>query len=668
MINPIKLIYKYKNNNKRKQYALYIYLGKNIDDDTLTILKQITYSSFIEALEKLSVKNEKHLSKVLGLWWYKSIFIIDHLDNEISRILKIKVLKDKFIGKYGLEWFNNHLGQYQTNKKNITVSYASKVNFYKSIFSKKKEVIIKKDVIDFSTNNLLIGGDDNSKNPDSENPDSEDYQSEEVNEEELSDIEEEVNLDIMDQNYDIEDKEITDTAKLISEAINDKSWKKKVESNSIEFKTDNDNLTYDMSLKDVYIKNYVTEYYLYMDDTIRTIKNKICNSIKLNNKFNNIDYVVPSRQYLWINYTLNNQDEKKIEDKIMLGQKWMKRNEVIKIDIEPNDNFKIYEKLKGNLNYLKDYKGTKIKREEDEYNILNDYIDYLDNNEIIMIDIYNDLGLNYNILQMDKNNFFEVYVNIYYPKLSFDDYEGIISYLNGNTSNESTNVNKIINVLRNEVKLDKEVTDLISEYKIKKELYQEYFKDNYILQSIIHVNLIDDSNITGTINDKLNLYRIFDSFIVDEIYPFVQYQTQDTKLIYKFYKNTDRIEDKEVLSKWFENAPYGISFKIKRNDLNTKYISINLHETSRIEYKITFKENNKAVLNDVLETYDIVRQLIKKINTGTKKINIIIPNNERFKFAFINTIQQFTLPPKMKISHNDLSEFARYFSAAAVRT
>ena len=98
---------------------------------------------------------------------------------------------------------------------------------------------------------------------------------------------------------------------------------------------------------------------------------------------------------------------------------------------------------------------------------------------------------------------------------------------------------------------------------------------NHVIQSIIHVNLVDKKNITGSTSDKINLFRIFDNFIADEKYPFLQYQTPDSQLIYKYFTKSSKIEDKEILSKWFENAPYGISFKIKIQE--DKYMSINLH-------------------------------------------------------------------------------------------
>ena len=39
----------------------------------------------------------------------------------------------------------------------------------------------------------------------------------------------------------------------------------------------------------------------------------------------------------------------------------------------------------------------------------------------------------------------------------------------------------------------------------------------------------------------------------------------------------------------------------------------------------------------------------------------MLPPDDRFKYAFINTIQKFTIPENFKINHNDLSEFSRFF-------
>ena len=50
-----------------------------------------------------------------------------------------------------------------------------------------------------------------------------------------------------------------------------------------------------------------------------------------------------------------------------------------------------------------------------------------------------------------------------------------------------------------------------------------------------------------------------------------------------------------------------------------KYIGINLHETGRIEYKITWKEDDQATVEDINQTYNYVRDLLKKVNSENKK-------------------------------------------------
>ena len=140
---------------------------------------------------------------------------------------------------------------------------------------------------------------------------------------------------------------------------------------------------------------------------------------------------------------------------------------------------------------------------------------------------------------------------------------------------------------------------------------------------------------------------------------FIQYQTPDSQITYKYFTKTKVIENNNILLKWFDTAPYGISFKIKVTD--EKYISINFNENGRLEYKITWIEDDKAVIDDIKESYKYVNDLLLKINNENKKIKIILPTEEQFKYAFINTIQKFILPKTYKINHNDLSDFSRFF-------
>ena len=72
--------------------------------------------------------------------------------------------------------------------------------------------------------------------------------------------------------------------------------------------------------------------------------------------------------------------------------------------------------------------------------------------------------------------------------------------------------------------------------------------------------------------------------------------------------------------KWFENSPYGISFKVRINEKSDyKYMAINLSENGRIDYKIQWKEEDMSTLDDISKTYQYIRKLVEKINKENEK-------------------------------------------------
>jgi hypothetical protein len=677
MKDPIKIIHKFKNNNRKIQYHVYIYIGSILPDEIMKILENIVDKDFYTTLNTISKNNYNILEKYYGKYWYQYFFISYHINNQKIQIDTNKFKKTQLETKYGKEWYNDHIKITNLIKKTYSYAYI----FYENLLLKNKIKIktkTKKLEIDFRTYNAQKGGDN--ENVDDEDDDEDEDKDEnenenedknlinfndELNKEEFDEqIEEYFNLDELSKLYannDIENnKSIKETSQLISEAINDNKWQEKLTDIDIKYDNSYDNLAYDVKLEDIYNKYYIKNQYIFKDDTIKNLKNKISVSIPISNKFGENIKILPETQYFWSEYLLENDTL----DYVMLGQKWIRKNELLKIDIKPNENLKIYEKLRNNLSYLKDNIGYKIKRDNDETNIIRFYEDFMTMNEIFMLDIYNELGLNYNSTIEEKKNLYDVYVNIYYPMITFDRLEQIILLLNGKNTNELLLIESQFTTLKIDNKLETEIEQIVETSKIKliEEKYDKLFLPNYIIQSIIHINIQDPKNITGVINNtKINLYRIFDNFIVNEKYPFIQYQTLDSQITYKFYNPQNKLNDlnnEEILSKWFENSPYGISFKIK---MNLKYISINLHESGRIEYKITWKEEDKATIENIIETYNYVKDLLKKINSENKKIKFIIPSDDKFKYAFINTIQKFKLPDKIKINHNDLSEFSRFF-------
>ena len=152
------------------------------------------------------------------------------------------------------------------------------------------------------------------------------------------------------------------------------------------------------------------------------------------------------------------------------------------------------------------------------------------------------MGLNYSSSSDKKRNLYEVFINIYFPFITFEHLEDIINLLNGTNKKELERNINFYNQLVNDVKLENEIYNIVEETKLDNEKYNKMFNQTFILQTIIHINLSDPNNLTGTVTqDKFDLYKIFDNFIVNDEYPFIQYQTPDSQLTYKFYTKTKNV-------------------------------------------------------------------------------------------------------------------------------
>jgi hypothetical protein len=151
---------------------------------------------------------------------------------------------------------------------------------------------------------------------------------------------------------------LDDNPKNTSDIINniiDSNNINKLKNKLVPFDNSKDDKPYDEILSNIYYKHYVFNNYIFNDDTIKNIKNKICTSIEFPN---NITYCLPSRMYLWSQYNYYDvKNNVNVSENVMLGQKWIIRNELLKIDIEPNYDISVYQNLNVNLKIqkLKDF-------------------------------------------------------------------------------------------------------------------------------------------------------------------------------------------------------------------------------------------------------------------------------------------------------------------------
>src|SRR5690606_8952824 len=125
------------------------------------------------------------------------------------------------------------------------------------------------------------------------------------------------------------------------------------------------------------------------------------------------------------------------------------------------------------------------------------------------------------------------------------------------------------------------------------------------------------------------MYLIFYNFRVNEDYPFLQYREFDGIPKYKYYINFVNQDNKNTFLRWFDNNPFGLTFKIKiakmAEDLDQKYLSLNINEYGKLDYKIQWKEDDMISLSQISETYQIVDNLLAKINQENQENGLKIP-------------------------------------------
>ena len=122
MEEPIKVIWKYKNNNRRVQYGIYIYVGP-VNNAIKQILNKMENLSFYDTLVKLNQQEHNVLIKKYGEKWYKYFFNYYHLNNTINLIKDTSSQKKEIISIFGQKWYDEHIDSYKLIEKKLIYSY-----------------------------------------------------------------------------------------------------------------------------------------------------------------------------------------------------------------------------------------------------------------------------------------------------------------------------------------------------------------------------------------------------------------------------------------------------------------------------------------------------------------------------------------------------------------
>jgi hypothetical protein len=93
MNSPIKIIYKYKNDNRKNQYQYYVFVGSLVPAPIQKVLKKMQELNFFDTLVTLSDKEIASLVNFYGEWRCVCVNLLD-LDvinflNSVARIINI---------------------------------------------------------------------------------------------------------------------------------------------------------------------------------------------------------------------------------------------------------------------------------------------------------------------------------------------------------------------------------------------------------------------------------------------------------------------------------------------------------------------------------------------------------------------------------------------------
>lgn len=135
MDDPIKIIFKYKNNNRRIQYQQYIFIG-SVPKPIMLILTSIQDKQLYQALTNMTKDDNKKIVDYYGEKWYSKFYNSYHINYTIEQIRKNKKQETEIKQKFGQEWYDAHIKTFELMDSKILYNYSTMI---------KEELMTKKE-------------------------------------------------------------------------------------------------------------------------------------------------------------------------------------------------------------------------------------------------------------------------------------------------------------------------------------------------------------------------------------------------------------------------------------------------------------------------------------------------------------------------------------------
>ena len=574
--NPYKIIYCVKNNKRNHQYYHYIFLG-NIKYSLRTIINKFTNKSLTDTINLLTKKELNELESFYGIKWFKYFFNKEHINYSFSSSNpKLSQLTAKLNIKQFIKKEYKPIFTYGFNiQKNLISSYLKKNKF--ATYSGGSDEVNNEDNIN-----------DDNMNSNNENKDSNEFdfnfniddvikeakenEKLEINQTEIDRILNERNNQVVNE-FDniVDDDEIAENnmdKKELNELQRDiRQTEKIVTFKEYRFDKSKDEDEYEDVLYNSFNKVYIYDLYINKDDTIKEIKNKISIAIKNKDIYQN-NNIIPSRMYLWIRWLIDEEKEEvkrkteinkfnslhylvsdnKKEEDVNLSNIWIENNNIFHYPIKPYPNINYYinnTKEVQMINEKLNKSTVRIIRNNLDNNILSSMSDYLENNDIFMIDIYNELGYLPHLTEEQILNLQNIFLRIYFPDINPNELKQIIAFVNNGFS-DNKNIDAEKEIMKIEQEYNENYLESSLSFKIEN-IYHEIFtkinasnntsnnslkytSNNNIIQVHMEIKLISDDLLNF---QRLELYKIFDNFVLNDKYVFIQFTQFNNDSIFK---------------------------------------------------------------------------------------------------------------------------------------
>lgn len=691
---PYKIIYKVNNKNNKYQYYTYIFVGdvnKSIED----IIIKFQNLSLFDTLNKLNKQEYTLLSDFYNTdLWFKYFFNKYHI-NDFLKKKDIKKFEDKFsvnFPKSNLSLNHKFTYGYLLHRKQIihdkilNKDYVDNFNniSVNSLFNEldkedKEDVLVGgNDIIDNNTDEIEESF-DSFINDNQDTNISDDFvelntDEQNISNQQLDNINEDDNIEY-DNDY--MKQEIKDENKIINKVNNVLDNKSLLK--FINFDKSKDDVLYNEELKNHYSKQYVFTTFIKLSDTIQDIKNKIFFTIKNNPKYGKENLLEPSRIYLWSEYMYKDNYEL-----YQLGKEILENNKLLKFPIEPVnlDNYINPDYSKNNYDFIKKIsKFYNIRVNDKLQTLLFEHKQYIDNNEIFMIDIYNEIGfINSMVInESQKENLYKYFCFLYFNQIKFDDIDNILNYIIYSNKDNATNIdtnkrNKeidFINLCFNlqysdyllKTWLDNTLTNT---YKHNEKEIKEMIPNYCITRIQLNVDLHNNNE---EINN-IDTHTIFNELEANNKFLFIQYTKLNGTTLYKF----NEIELKKYINlifsgaiqsnldqviKWFNISQPGLIFKYQYQE-NKRPMHIYIDNFGRLNFDIYTNCENKFHYEELDNYKKIIREIIIEINKTGINYPFILPEDKDYNIKFINCIKDIKFTDK--INYNNLSDlYSIYF-------